>query len=243
MFYMRSYFQYLFFLPLLILSLLMTSCVAPIKEAKPKQGPQPLEQIKPGGHLYKIDNKASQVLIKVNKTGTLAFFGHNHLLLVKELQGTIHLYDSIAESRVYIRFPVVAIKVDPSDLRKQGGEDYIKPIGKKDKQATYRNMLSNKVLGTEVFPFVTLGSVRIIGTEPALIMTTSIQIRDQTRVFDIPINIERADNYLCVRGKFSFRQTDFAITPFSVFMGSLRVTDELNVDFKVCANRQDANAV
>lgn len=239
---MRSYFQYLLFLVGIILSLLITSCVKTVKDEKLQQVPQPLEKMKPGGHLYLLDNQTSQILIKVSKTGILANLGHNHLLLVKEVLGTIHLYDSIKQSRVYIRFPVAAIEVDPNDLRKLGGEDYLKPIGKKDKQSTYRNLLSKKVLNAKAFPFITLSSVQIVGVEPELVMTTLIQIKDQTRTFDIPINLERADNHLCVSGKLSFQQTDFAITPFSIFLGALQVADELKLNFKVCATRQQVNA-
>lgn len=216
----------------------MTSCVAPVKKIPAQPDAQPLPQIKPGGRLYKIDNQSSQVLIEVSKTGSLANLGHNHLLLVNELQGRIHLYEEIIQSRVYMRFPVTAIDVDDNELRKLAGENMKKPIGKKDKQATYVNMLSKKVLNAEVFPFVSLSSTAITGTIPNLIMTTRIQIRDQNRTIDIPINLKITDQQLCVQGTFFIRQSDFAIIPFNVFLGALKVADVLNINFKVCAQQQ-----
>lgn len=222
--------------------LFLAGCAAPVKAPLVVSVPEAPEEIEAGGQLYLVDNQSSQVIVEVGKTGSQSFLGHNHLLLIPELEGSVHLFDPIDKSRISIRVPVGTIVVDPVELRQKWGEKYKKSIGNKDKQATYNNMLSSKVLDSQNYSHLSLESAQITGTETGLIMTTRIKIRDQIRMLDIPLELELADKYLCVNGRFSVLQTDFGITPFSVFMGALSVEDEVKIDFSVCANLQESNA-
>ena len=57
-----------------------------------------------------------------------------------------------------------------------------------------------------------------------------LTIRGRTRPVDVAFEVEREGESWRVRGKGRFRQSDFGISPFSGFLGTVGVEDEMKVE-------------
>jgi len=53
----------------------------------------------------------------------------------------------------------------------------------------------------------------------------------------LPVAIEPAAGELRAHGRFSLRQTEFGITPYSLLGGALQVQDRIDLEFEVRARR------
>jgi len=67
-----------------------------------------------------------------------------------------------------------------------------------------------------------------------------VVVRDQTRRVAVPLKYSFDGDALTTSGELTLRQTDFGLTPFSLFGGALRVEDEMKVKFRVVARASQA---
>jgi polyisoprenoid-binding protein YceI len=188
--------------------------------------------------LYTIDGEASRVLLLVYREGPMAALGHNHVMNLRELTGTVQAFDDATRSRFELSFPVAAISVDEPGLRAAAGADFASTVSDAARTGTRNNMLGDRLLQAAGFARITLQSEKI--AEPAaggLLATTRLNVRGQDYRVDIPLQLQRTDDELVASGEFRLRQSALGLTPFSVMMGALRVRDEMTVQFRLVAHR------
>ena len=186
---------------------------------------------------FSIDTGQSEMRILVYRGGPLARFGHNHVMLVKEITGDIYLAKSFHDSGFIIHFPIKAIEVDPVEARVDEGEEFATKPPAEAIEATRKNMLGPAVLDAEKYPEITIRSVSIIGPEKGSGVTLQITLHGITREFTTPVAMETHDKSLAATGVFTLRTSDFNITPFSVLGGGLQVQDEIKVRFRIIAEK------
>jgi polyisoprenoid-binding protein YceI len=191
----------------------------------------------PGSVLYSVDNGASQVLLRVYREGPMASLGHNHIIAVRELHGSVQLHDEITRSSFDLQFPVAELSVDELALRAAAGPDFSSIVSDDARQGTRTNMLGEKLLQAASNPVITLKSERITTAGSGWLVSTRISLRGQETLIDIPLQLLKDGDALSVSGEFAVLQTALGLTPYSALFGALRVSDEIKVRFSIVARR------
>ncbi|MEX0915663.1 MAG: YceI family protein, partial [Wenzhouxiangellaceae bacterium] len=67
------------------------------------------------------------------------------------------------------------------------------------------------------------------------VVTARIRLRDVVREVDVPVAVVRSGERLQAIGRFELLQSDFGIEPFSAAGGALRVSDRMQLRFRIAA--------
>jgi polyisoprenoid-binding protein YceI len=151
----------------------------------------------------------------VHKSGLLSAFADNHVISAPIAGGSIS-----AESPL-----TIDVMVRSADLR------VLDPGLSSDRRAEVQaRMLGSEVLDVAKFPDITFASTTI---EPAGAdrwkVTGHLSIHGQTRVIAFPVG--GSDGRY--RGEVLINQRDFGIEPIKVAGGTVKVRDELKVQFEI----------
>lgn len=189
------------------------------------------------GRVFWIDSEASRVRFYLWRGGPMAAKGHNHVMVVKDMDGAVFLpADMLAdEMRFDVVFPVEQIEVDPPALRQQLGGAFATEIPPKGVQGTREHMLGEKVLEAERFPTIGLSAANVHGELPRLALDTVIALHGVRRHQWIPATVAVTGDRLTAEGAFVIEQTDYGIQPFSAMGGALYIQDPILVEFTLVA--------
>jgi len=210
---------------------LVASCARPPAEpvSQPKSSELPRAfydaALSAGKAVYRVDPAQSLVVIEVRRGGSLARFGHDHLVSARNLEG----YVAPEAGRADLRVALDGLAVDEPELRKAAGMD-TQP-SEADIAGTRANMLE-RVLETGKFPFALIHVER-----DGEALGVSLTLHGVTRALRAPASVRIDGGLVEVAGRMEFNQTDFGITPFSVLGGAVAVQDRLALSFTVRAPR------
>lgn len=210
----------------------LLSAVAGFAFAQPAQvePPQDVE-------LYEIDADRSEMYWLVYRAGTLARFGHNHVVSVGDMTGRVLLHPELEESRFEIEIPVEALVVDDPELRARQSEHFTTEPSEEDIQGTRRNMLSDDVLDAERYP-----TVRITGTGPSVhageeSLEVTVELLGRSIPLTIPTEVRVDGETLEAMGEFRLTHEELGMKPFSALMGALQVGEPLDFFYRISARR------
>jgi len=163
-----------------------------------------------------MDVARSTLTVRVFKAGLFSAFGHNHVIRAPIAQGS---FDESAD------LPSVQLQVDARQLQALDPD-----LSAKDRAEVQQTMLGPAVLDSANFPEIRFRSARI---EKAAAgkwrVHGDLTLRGQTR----PVLAEVAGAAGHYRGSAAVRQSDFGIKPVSVAGGTIKVKDEVRVEFEV----------
>ena len=162
-----------------------------------------------------INVDRSTLTVYAYKAGLFSAFADNHIIRAPIESGSIS-----AEPSLGVELTVKAGKMVVLDLDL--------PAGKRaDVQA---RMLGPEVLDTAKYPDITFTSTSV---EPAATdqwkVTGRLTIRGQTR--PVTISAVRQDGHY--RGSVEIRQRDFGIDPISIAGGTVKVKDQVKIEFDI----------
>lgn len=184
-----------------------------------------------GPTVLTIDAAASRVTIEVGKSGAFSFAGHSHEVLAPAVSGRV-TFDPTdwARSAVSLQFDASALKVTgkgdpPSDVPK-----------------VQEVMLSDRVLDAKRFPVVAFRSRSVAATPRSpstvdLVIAGDLTLHGQTRQVTLRSTATLEPGGLIVRGAFPIRQTEFGMTPVTAGGGTVRVKDDVQVQYLLKARR------
>jgi polyisoprenoid-binding protein YceI len=152
--------------------------------------------------------------VHVSKTGILSAAGHNHEIAAPIASGSV----DAAARQVELRVSAKALQVRDPDA------------SDKDRGQIRSTMLGAQVLDVEHYPEIVFRST---GAEPAGAGSWKVQgnltLHGQTR----PIELEVREVNGHYTGSSRFKQTDFGIKPIKVAGGTVRVKDEVRIEFEI----------
>ena len=161
-----------------------------------------------------IDTGKSFISVRVFKAGLFSGFAHDH-----EISGRIQ-EGSFAEAN-----PSVQLKVDARKLRVMD-----KDVSDKDRAEIQQTMLGPKVLDSERFPEIRFRSTRVEHiTDRKWLVHGELDLHGQTR----PVSVDITEQNGHYRGTAELKQKDFGITPISLGGGTIKVKNELRVEFDI----------
>ena len=186
---------------------------------------------------YQVDARRSEIRILAFRGGPLAFFGHNHVLVSRELAGEVELTADGSGGRFEVSFPVARLAIDEPAARREEGENFATEPSAEDIAGTRRNLLGPGVLDAADY-----AQVRVSGRYTGAGLPTSIEvrveIRGQATVITVPVHVARDEPTLTASGSFTVEQSFLGLKPFSALSGALQVRDQLEVRFRIVAVSQ-----
>jgi len=157
---------------------------------------------------YGIDRQLSLVRIFVYRAGVLKVFGHDHLVSTSIINGGLTYTPPPAlDAAIKLMIPVDALVVDDPKQRKRVGGRFSAPVPVKDRVGTRENMLSDKVLDATLFPDIIITGRWRDGSSSHGTVAVTIELRDKSHQYDVPVDIEMHNGLLTVSGMLHLSQT------------------------------------
>jgi hypothetical protein len=236
-----------------VLALWLAACGVPRpRHAMPPNSGEPAAtpNLPSQGRVYRIDESRSELRILVYRSGPLAHFGHNHVIVNRSIRGVVRLADAAGESGFSLSLPVAGFVVDDSRARREEGPDFAAEIPDDAKSGTLRNMRSPAMLDADEFPMITISGVGA-APEPdtpgagipnagtrgvTLIVTAAISVAGHESTIEVPLTFESDSRHLSAIGSLELRQSVLGLTPYSLMMGALQVQDAMMIKFDIVAD-------
>jgi polyisoprenoid-binding protein YceI len=172
----------------------------------------------------------STITIKVFKSGLFSGFAHNHVVVAPVAKATIDPSKLTAEIMVTTK----EMKVTDPD------------VSEKDRAEIQSTMLGPKVLDQEKYPEIHFKSSSIRQTSPGhyrVAGTLELHGAKQEIAFEVvadeepgppaPSGEKRNPAVEHYHGSTKLKQSEFGIQPISLFGGSVKVKDQLELEFDV----------
>ena len=165
-----------------------------------------------------IDTAHSKITVYAYKSGLFSFAAHDHVINVPIAEGTID--ETKREVAFYVNTADMQV-TDPNESDK----------GRAEIRST---MLGPKLLEAEKFPRIsfTSTSVRQLNADTAQVKGT-LELHGVKREVVLEVRREGA----AYVGSTRLKQTDYGLTPVTVAGGTVKVKDEVKVDFSVVTRR------
>jgi hypothetical protein len=162
-----------------------------------------------------IDPVASSITVFAYKSGLFSFAAHDHEVAAPIASGTV------TEAGA----PAVSLKIDVRQMKVLDPK-----VSDKDRAEIQQTMLSEKVLDPARFPEITFAStsVRPSGRKKWTV-TGNLTLHGQTR----PVTMDVVQQYEKYVGTVNIKQRDFDIPPISLAGGTIKVKDEVKVEFRI----------
>jgi hypothetical protein len=222
------------------LAVVLAACAAPV--APPPKGGERVPAGFPAGHyqellaqgrpVLRVDPVRSLVAIEVRRGGSLAQFGHDHVVASHDVAG----YVAPDEGRADVYVPLATLVVDEPALRTEARLD-TQPSAA-DIEGTRRNM-QDKVLEVERHPYALIAVRAVDGGGSARLLHAAVTLHGTTRSVDVDAGMEPGRDGMDVTGTALLDQSAFGITPFSILGGAIAVQDRVKVTFRIHASRAD----
>ena len=158
--------------------------------------------------------------------------GHSHGVEARLRQGQLML--GAAQNAGILVFDMQSFDVDTPRSRQVVGLKG-KASGWSRKQVN-KEMHGAKILDSNRFPAATfkITSAMRTGVDqanqlPVYTLTGNFTLRDKTRPISFPVTVTMENDWIRVRGRFAFNQSDYGIKPFSKGFGAMGVADTITV--------------
>lgn len=178
---------------------------------------------------YTVAAGESAVRIHVGKGGLFGFAGHTHEVAAPGIEGTVTADPAdLARSSVSVVFAAAALEVTGR------GEPA------RDVPKVQAAMVGPEVLDAARFPSITFRSRSVTGKEVSagvydLQVAGEIGLHGVARSLTLPLRVEVSGDKLTASGKTVLRHTDFGMKPVSAGAGTVKVKNEIGVDYRIVA--------
>lgn len=167
------------------------------------------------GQAQSIDPASSKLIVRVFKSGLFGGFADNHEVEAPIADGAID------EARSQVRFTVDSQRMQVLDPQLAPGK----------RQQVQERMLGPEVLDATRFPQITFlsTSVEARGSDQFLVRG-ELSLRGVTHPVEATVVRKENGRYT---GLCTLKQQDFGIKPISIAGGTVKVKDELKIDFDI----------
>ncbi|MCU1308727.1 MAG: YceI family protein [Acidobacteriaceae bacterium] len=168
-------------------------------------------------HALPINTQQSKLTVRAYKTGLFSKFAHDHEVIAPIASGTL---DDSSDARIVLRI----------DARKLNVLDPELPADKRAE--VQQTMHSEKVLDSARFPNIEFASTQVRPTgQDRWMVTGNLTLHGETH--PVTAHVEKRDGHYL--GSAKFKQREFGIPPISIGGGTVKVKDEVSIEFDVVA--------
>jgi len=185
---------------------------------------------------FAIDASASDIHWLVYKAGALARLGHNHVISVPGLHGSVTIgAQDLSASSFEIVIPVADLVIDDPKLRSGLGEDFASVPTEKDIEGTRHNMLTDRVLDGDKFPTIRVSGTGPFGATGAQTFKLKVELLGRTVGLTVPTNVTVTEDRVEASGEFDLTHAELGMQPFTALMGALSVGEKMSFTYHVVA--------
>ena len=160
-----------------------------------------------------VDTQKSTLTVRVFKTGFFSAFAHDHQINAPIERGTF------SEQPPAVDFVVDARKLKPLDKESAGNLEKIQ-----------KTMLGPEVLDTEKYPEIRFHSISVEKSgEAGWLVHGELALHGQAH--PVAVKVKKVNGHY--QGDVQILQNDFGITPVSIAGGSVKVKNEVRIEFDV----------
>jgi polyisoprenoid-binding protein YceI len=171
--------------------------------------------------IWTIDVSDGELLIHTGVAGRASKMGHRLTIAMRRWQATVRWSDGA---------PVAAqLTVDVDSLEVLRGEGGLTPLSGSQKILVRSNAL--RQLGAGRFPEICFDADSIDRSRDGYRLAGTLQIHGKTRPQVIDLRTEDLGEVWRLSSQAVVRQSDFGVKPYSLLMGSLKVTDDVTILF------------
>jgi polyisoprenoid-binding protein YceI len=171
--------------------------------------------------LWTLTASDGELLIRTGVAGRAARMGHRLMIAMTRWEATVAW--AAAE-------PVTAeLTVEVDSFEVLSGEGGVKGLSAPEKVLVKSNAL--KSLDASRYPEIRFAADTIDKTGNGYRLTGKLHIRGKSRKHVIDLCTEDLGDSWRMSVESVVRQTDYGVKPYSLLMGSVRVTDEVSVSF------------
>jgi len=221
----------------ILLPLAIAACAAPPRGQTPAP-PAALEAPAPaaGAEVWQVTD--SHLEIRVYRDGPMQKLGHDHLITSDRIAGEVELREPLATSRFALRLPLDSLVVDDAQARSRAGAEFEAPVPEKDREATRRNMLGERLLDAARQGEILLTAESITGGPRNYEARVRVSMAGQEHVLAAPFELTIEGGRLVAHADLRLTHADLGLEPFAVALGALRVRDDFEVEITVKARRR-----
>jgi polyisoprenoid-binding protein YceI len=218
--------------PLIALVALLASCAAPVQRP-PAAKPPVASTALPGAGTYRIDPNGSELRVLVYRAGALANLGHNHVMVNRNLSGSIVIGRTLTDSHCTVSVPVSEFSVDDADARRAEGPEFASEVAADAKAGTLHNMLSAPVLNAADNPTIEITSISFDQSHGVVQATLQVRIAGHQATVTAPFTYLAQPQALSASAEFELKQSALGMTPYSLMLGALSVRDTMLIKIKL----------
>ena len=178
---------------------------------------------------YELGPGAGRVLVKTGREGLAARAGHD--LTIEITQWSAQVTVPAAEEGG-IAAATLTAELDLGSLAVREGTGGAKPLSDRDRrdiQGTARKILGQAAKASFASSLV-IPSASAAGASAGGAIEGTLTLQGTSRPLRLQVTSPGPGHF---RGGGTLRQTDFGITPYSGFLGALKIKDEVAVEFDI----------
>lgn len=170
---------------------------------------------------WKLTASEGELQILTGVTGRASKMGHRL---------TIAMASWRADVQWSGKQPVAAeLVVDVDSLQVLSGEGGVTPLSGPEKGVVRSNAL--KALDAKKYPQITFRTDDITKTPAGYRLEGTVEIHGTSRPQTVDLSVEDSGGVWAMSAEVPVVQTQFGVKPYSLFVGSLKVADEVNLRF------------
>ncbi|HET9179727.1 MAG TPA: YceI family protein [Terriglobia bacterium] len=179
-----------------------------------------------GPGCYRVDAKESRIEIHLFRGGLLGGLGGNHLITLDHFSGKANFSPADGWAAELLGESASLAVIDPW-------------AGAADRKEVQETMLGPTQLDVKNFPVIKLRSVSFSPTEQdaAWRMTAAVELHGVTRREQFSLDCQQIGDKLQIRGKTTFKLTNFNIQPFSTAFGTVKIKNDFEVTYNIVLDR------
>lgn len=171
--------------------------------------------------MWTLDASDGQLLVKTGVTGRAVRMGHRLTIAMNSWRGVVNWTDDEPSS--------VDLDVDVDSLAVLRGEGGLTPLSGPEKALARSSAL--KSLGAGRFRTISFRADDVQATSDGYRLTGTLEIHGVTKPHVVELRVDELDDSWRMTCEAQVRQSEFGIKPNSMFMGSMKVVDDVTVAF------------
>jgi polyisoprenoid-binding protein YceI len=170
---------------------------------------------------WKFDASDGALIVRTGVTGRASRMGHRLTIALNSWRATVSWTGG--------QPCAVDLNVDVESLEVLRGEGGVTALSGPEKALVRSNAL--KSLGANRFRTIGFRADEVVKTAEGYRLRGTLEIHGTTRAQTIDLRVEDLDDVWRMSCDVQVRQSEFGVKPFSMFIGSMKVADDVAVSF------------
>ena len=171
--------------------------------------------------VWSLDATSGELLIRTGVAGPAAKMGHRLTIAMRSWQATVQWRGQQPASAELV--------VDVDSLEVVSGEGGVTPLTGPERAVARSNAL--KSLDAKKYPQIRFTAEEITATDGGYRLAGTLEIHGKTRPLEVDLAVADRGGQWEMSLSTPVMQSDYGIKPYSLMLGSLKVADEVTVQF------------